>query len=177
MERKPRLFDWYSGAADGRARYAIGRRGPNPLVVVGLNPSRADPWHSDTTLSKVAGFARRMGHGGFVVFNLYPWRATCPDDLPAVADPRLLRRNTDCIARFLRGTPNPTVWAAWGDPIDKRPYLFSSLARIRLRLDRTGCRWIHLGSPTAKGHPRHPSRLAYASPARPFDVAAYLSAR
>ena len=177
MNRKPRLFDWYSAAPDDTARYAIGRRGADPLVVVGLNPSRADRWRSDTTISKVAGFARRLGHGGFVVVNLYPLRATDPDDLPPAADAGLLRRNADHIARALRGTEKPVVWAAWGDPIDKRPYLFECLARIHARLEKSGCRWLRLGSLTSKGHPRHPSRLAYASRPRPFDPAAYLAAR
>lgn len=52
-----------------------------------MNPSTADAEDDDPTIKKCVAFARRWGHGGIVVTNLFAWRATDPDVLSGVAQP------------------------------------------------------------------------------------------
>ena len=63
--------------------------------MIGLNPSTATRDKSDTTVAKVEAVARRNGHDGFVMLNLYPLRATKPSTLPQRANATQLRRNLD----------------------------------------------------------------------------------
>jgi hypothetical protein len=68
----------------GRYRYTLGRTWSDepPVLFVMLNPSTADADVDDNTISKCIGFAKRWGHGGITVVNLYAWRATNPKELP-----------------------------------------------------------------------------------------------
>ncbi|HIL11409.1 MAG TPA: DUF1643 domain-containing protein, partial [Candidatus Latescibacteria bacterium] len=101
--------------------------------------------------------------------------ATDPDDLPKKADPNLIRQNTDHILNLAQKIKKPEIWAAWGDPIDKRSYLAESLNHLHTALARLAPRWIQSGPTTVKGHPRHPSRLAYKNRFSAFDISAYLA--
>ena len=69
------------------------------------------------------------------------------------------------------------LWAAWGNGIELRAYLSKSLMAIAECVTAHDGRWLHYGSLTANGHPRHPSRTAYGLALNPFDVSGYLSAR
>lgn len=66
-------------------RYRLDRvwsKGPK-LVFVGLNPSTATESTDDPTIAKLIGFASRWGLGGFVMLNLFAFRSTNPEGLPA----------------------------------------------------------------------------------------------
>jgi hypothetical protein len=59
-----------------------------PLVAfVMLNPSTADEQQLDPTLRRCRGFANAWGYGGFIVSNLFAFRATDPRVMKAAADP------------------------------------------------------------------------------------------
>ena len=66
-------------------RYVLGRRGTNPLICIGINPSTADPTRLDPTLQSVDRIAKNNGFDGFMMMNVYPQRATVPNDLDQVA--------------------------------------------------------------------------------------------
>lgn len=51
------------------------------LVFIMLNPSTADGEKDDPTIRKCIGFAQRWGFGGFIVVNLYAYRATKPQSM------------------------------------------------------------------------------------------------
>ena len=95
-ETAPLLYDIYITAANNRLRYALGRSGSRPLLIIGLNPSTANQYTRDQTLTRVEHFSRRRANG-LIMCNLYPQRATDPDDLPKKADPNLIRQTTDHI--------------------------------------------------------------------------------
>jgi hypothetical protein len=57
------------------------------LVWVMLNPSTADANVNDPTILACIDFAKRNGYGGFIVVNLFGWRATNPAELQKVIDP------------------------------------------------------------------------------------------
>lgn len=160
---------------DNSARFLLGTVGANPLVCVGVNPSTAAPGDLDQTVRKVAGFASRNGFDSWVMLNLYPQRSTDPQGMHLAYDPELKVVNERHIADFIGRRPL-TLLAAWGDPIEIRPYLFEMLAGILAVTRATECRWVTLGNFTKAGHPRHPSRPGYATPLLPFDADAYLRA-
>ena len=55
-------------------------------LVVGLNPSTADADSDDATVRKLYGFFKLWGYGGYYLVNLFPFRATNPEDLRKVGD-------------------------------------------------------------------------------------------
>jgi len=57
------------------------------LMWIGLNPSTADETQLDPTLTRILGFTRREGYDGFIMTNLFGFRATLPKDMRAAPDP------------------------------------------------------------------------------------------
>ena len=155
-------------------RYALGINGKNPIYVMGVNPSTATNLKPDRTISKVMKHARILGHDGFVMINLYPQRATCPDDLDLNINKVIEKKNQKIIDGLMAEQKNPHIIAAWGLPILKRSYLMEALRRIEYSIRHHSPRWFHLGSLTKYGHPRHPSRTPYSSQLADFDLTSYV---
>ena len=59
-------------------RYVLGRVGKHPLVCIGINPSTAQPGALDPTLKSVERLAAANGFDSWIMFNVYPQRATDP---------------------------------------------------------------------------------------------------
>lgn len=83
------------------------------LVVIGLNPSTADEQKLDPTLRKVKGFGERWGMGGFVMLNLFAYRATLPADMKRAPDP-IGPRNDHWLTRVCSSRKRGPVLVAWG---------------------------------------------------------------
>jgi len=169
-------FNIYDG--DERVRFSLGQDGSRKLFVIGLNPSTADAEKSDQTINKVKGFVKRQSKfDSFIMLNLCPLRSTNPNALPKLEDEELIRlagRNGKAIKGIIEQENAPTIWAAWGNNIKKRPYLFGCLQTIvKIALNQKAD-WITCGKMTKLGHPRHPSRLGYEIEFRLFDVKEYL---
>lgn len=102
-------------SADGTYRYLLTRRwadGPAALFVM-LNPSTADAFTPDPTITRCTGFARRWGYGGMSVVNLYGLRSTSPAALATHPDP-VGPDNDEIIAAACREPQVHLVIAAWG---------------------------------------------------------------
>lgn len=169
----PPFYDIYLTARGDTIRYALGRTGYRPLLIIGLNPSTANQYTRDQTLTRVERFTQRRANS-LIMCNLYPLRATNPNDLPHKANAQLIQQNIDCIYALARDIDPLEIWAAWGTPIEKRPYLFNSLAQLHNHLTPLSPHWLQCGPPTQKGHPRHPSRLGYKHHFSIFDIDSYL---
>ena len=65
-------------------RYVLGRVGRHPLVCIGINPSTAQPGALDPTLKSVERLAAANGFDSWIMFNVYPQRATDPNDMDRV---------------------------------------------------------------------------------------------
>ena len=155
-------------------RFILGTRGENPLICIGINPSTAKPGDLDNTLKSVERIALRNGFDSFIMFNVYAQRATDPDTMERVCNLQLHRENMAAFRYVLSISKNPTVWAAWGTIIEKRPYLFECL-RDMLAIGREyDTSWVCAGKRSKKGHPHHPLYLRKDEPVRPFDVEDYL---
>lgn len=69
---------------DRKYRYSLWRiwDESKPLVMfIGLNPSKANEFEPDPTITRVIGFARSWGYGGVYMMNCFPFVSTNPDDL------------------------------------------------------------------------------------------------
>lgn len=121
------------------------------------------------------GFASRNGFDGFIMLNLYPKRTPYPDKLPKRLNHQLARENQKFIKDILVKYPKGSILAAWGSIIEVRPYFKHQLDQIKKLSDTFQHNWLQIGSPTKSGHPRHPSRAAYAQGLNDFDIAAYLN--
>ncbi len=158
-------------------RYILGTRGCHPLICIGINPSTAAPDNLDNTLKSVQRVAQANGYDSFIMFNVYPQRATNPDDMEAVCNDALHRENMKAFDYILSldQAGSPAVWAAWGTIIEKRGYLARCLEdMIQVGLRRNAV-WYTAGKRSRKGHPHHPLYLRKDAPLEPFDVAAYFS--
>ena len=167
-------IDIYRISATNTQRFALGKKGKRMLVGLGLNPSTADDQKPDMTISKVMGLASRNGFDGFVMVNLYPLRKTFPHELPKRKNNAHHLQNLQEIQQILADQSEISILAAWGNPITERPYLKKCLKDIYETLSDQRVNWLQVGSLTKAGHPRHPSRVAYALGLQTFDIQQYL---
>jgi len=168
------MYDLYECNQADTVRYILGKTGKKKLFIVGLNPSTANREKSDPTVAKTETNALKNGYDGFVMTNLYPLRSTDPKELPLTGKKSLIERNVHSITKLAKNEKDPVFWAAWGSDIKTRSYLKTGLELLSKEIEKINGKWIHFGDLTKKGHPRHPSRLAYAWKFSDFDVASYL---
>ena len=155
-------------------RYILGTRGARPLICLGVNPSTAAPDRLDPTLQSVQRIALHNGFDSFLMFNVYAQRATSPQDMEAERNPVLHRENMAAFDYLLGLSESPTVWAAWGNVIEVRPYLRDCLRDMLAIAAAHGAHWVRCGQISKKGHPHHPLYLRADSPLVPFDPSAGL---
>lgn len=159
-------------------RYILGTRGKNPLICIGVNPSTAEPGNLDNTLKSVQRIAAGNGYDSFIMFNVYPQRATRPDDMDRERNEQLHRENMRAFAYVLSQTGKghcPAVWAAWGAVIEKRAYLPDCVRDMVAVGRRFDAQWLCAGKRSVKGHPHHPLYLRKDEKTVPFDVEEYLN--
>lgn len=155
-------------------RYVLGRPGKKPLVCIGINPSTAQPGALDPTLKSVERLAKHNGFDSWIMFNVYPQRATDPNDMDQEPDLELHKENLRWLKAMLNET-EPTMWAAWGTLVEKRPYL-PGMMRDMVELTREKqVPWVHIGKISKKGHPHHPLYLRKDAVPEPFDMDDYLN--
>lgn len=155
-------------------RYILGTRGEKPLICIGINPSTAEPDHLDNTLKSVDRIAHYNGYDSFLMFNVYAQRATAPDTMERQLNPRLHAENLEAFRYLLSLSPEPAIWAAWGNIIEKRKYLPQCLRDFLEAGKERGARWYCAGAISKRGHPHHPLYLRKDEPLRPFDAENYL---
>ena len=155
-------------------RYILGTRGERPLICIGINPSTAAPDDLDNTLKSVQRIALGNGFDSFLMFNVYPQRATDPDAMERRCNPELHRQNMEAFRYALSISREPAVWAAWGTIIEKRDYLARCLADMIAIGQTYDARWYTAGAISRKGHPHHPLYLRKDAGLDPFDVRSYV---
>lgn len=143
-------------------RYALTRQWMPHLpwfVYVMLNPSTADAFLLDPTITRCRARALRLGAGGLVVLNAYGLRSTDPRGLRQHPDP--VGWHNDAVAiTYLSTLRIERVIVGWGsDPTLMR----MGRDRQMLTLLRAcGATPWRIGPPTGVGgQPRHPLYLGY----------------
>lgn len=162
---------------DNSARFLLGTVGENPLVCFGINPSTAEPNKLDNTLKAVERLSILNGYDSWVMLNIYPQRATNPDELHHDFDQHLHQTNLKTIKTLFSNSPRTTIWAAWGTLIERRPFLLDCLTEIINYTSNYDTNWIKIGSISKKGHPHHPLYLSSAHKPETFDIHKYVKDR
>ena len=156
-------------------RYILGTRGEKPLICIGINPSTAAPDALDPTLQSAQRIALANGYDSFLMFNVYAQRATHPDDMEQVCNTRLHEENRKAFRYLLSLSPQPAVWAAWGNIIMKRDYLMDCMRDFLADGKAAGAKWYTAGPLLKSGHPHHPLYLRKDTRLLDFDIEAYLN--
>ncbi len=165
--------NWIYHHNEPLTRYSLGIEGANPLISFGVNPSTAKPNDLDPTVASVARFAKRKGYDGWLMFNLYPQRATNPDEMHKRFQRKIHQKNVEVIAELTKGL-STDIWCAWGTLIEKRPYLSECLSDIYDVLSQSNCRYFRRGRISKAGHPHHPLYLKKTAPPEIFDLDKYV---
>lgn len=167
--------EWlYENDKDNTARFVLGTNGLNPLICFGINPSTAEPEKLDNTLRSVERISHNNDFDSWIMLNIYPQRATNPNGIHKVFDSLIHEMNLQAIKGVLSKFDRPTIWAAWGTLIEKRPFLMKCLEDIQELTLIHNCRWITFGNQSVKGHPHHPLYLSSTTTPKPFKIEDYV---
>lgn len=168
--------EWlYQHNAANTVRYVLGEKNINMVACIGVNPSTAEPNTLDNTLKSVKRIAQFNGFDGWVMYNLYPQRATDPNNLHRKIDDGLRTRNLKKIRQSIQDLGIETIWLAFGDLIESRAYLPKCLLELYYRLEPMQLNWKIITTPTKKGHPRHPLYKPTKSEFIDFDMDKYVN--
>lgn len=127
-----------------------------PLVLGMLNPSIADAYINDPTITRGVKRARRLGCGSLIVWNLGAGRATDPSDWLAMKDP-IGPDNNVHIRRILaeckvRNGIAVVGWGNFGERFNRDLTAISIANEIGIK--------FHCLGTTKSGQPRHPLYVA-----------------
>jgi hypothetical protein len=146
------------------------------VAFIGLNPSTADETKDDPTIRKCRHFAKAWGYGGFVMLNLFPFRATDPRELKKAKQPYgelYMPRggvywwsNTKRIVEHVRASG--LIVAAWGVDGAHRNKAWNLMNFLTQH--SMGPR-IHCLGTNNDGSPKHPLYLANETKPVPYGEA------
>ena len=178
MEKRKDIPKGWIYLGDDIERYILGQPGKRNMLVFGVNPSTATPGDNniDPTIRKVRKLTAEAGYDGWIMANLYPFRATKPKELPQKEDKRLLEKNLKVLKALPTAYHIDAVWAAWGNAIDTRFYLGDALYDIQEELE-DDIEWYYRGMLTKDGNPRHPLYMKSRENYERFSVSDYASQR
>lgn len=167
-------MEWiYRNSIDNKCRYVLGVSGDKPLICVGINPSTAEPGALDNTMKSVDRIAKSNGFDSWIMLNIYPQRATNPNDMDIEMNELICEENIRFIEEIL-SRKNATIWAAWGTLINKRKYLKNCLKQIGELSFQHDCNWVTFGKKAKDGHPHHPLYLRQDEKVQNFNIGNYL---
>ena len=135
-------------------RYTLHRiwePGRDLCMFIGLNPSTADETNNDPTITRCQNYAAGWGFGGFVMTNLFAYRATDPRDMKAYRNP-IGPENDLWLTRASRNVS--LIVAAWGNH-----GLYQNRSPNILQLFRARGLPVHCLGFTQAGQPKHPLYL------------------
>ena len=148
---------WACFSKNGKYRYSLGRRlsdSPSRLLFIMLNPSKANAYKPDNTITRCINFARDWGYGTMEVVNLFAYITPYRDCLAKVSKPVGGKRTNAEIRSAIESAD--IVVLAWGDDGAKPAYRRRARRMMKIVCDIT--QPYHLGL-TKKGEPRHPRIL------------------
>ena len=117
------------------------------IMFIGLNPSTATELKNDPTVNRMMNFAKSWNYGGFVVGNIFSFRATFPSDLKKSKDP--IGKETDKFL-FESALKANKVVACWGNHAE---FLQRGI-EVRKLIEKMECFGL-----TKHGEPKHPLYL------------------
>lgn len=165
------MFDIYKATEDNLSRYTIGKLGSNMLFVIGTIPSTSTSTTSDQSTTCVSNISSKHGYDGFVLVNLYPVRKL---NFQEPFDVEEKQNNINEIQEVLRNYPKcNTIWAAWGDNIDRNEEYRLMLKEIYSSIKAEAFNWVCFGGITSNGNPKSPIGNSYSNSFEKFDIKRY----
>lgn len=169
-------IEWlYLNNSTDTVRYVLGEKSDKMVACIGINPSTARPGDLDNTLKSVKRISEFNGFDGWVMYNVYPQRATDPDDLDLELDNELRLTNIGVLIKSIQHLNIDTIWLSYGDLIECREYLPFCLVSLIRGLSHLKIEWKIIGEPTQKGHPRHPLYKSTESRFVSFNIEDYMA--
>ena len=151
----------YYTTSNNEYRYALGEVQENAnrvLFCFGINPSKATPQKLDPTAKRIQRIAAEHGYDSWIILNICAQRATDPNDIFEKQNINLHTENLRIITElFSRYSLCSDILFAYGDLINKRPYLKKNLCEIIniIKTQNYGGNCYCLGK-TKSENPRHP---------------------
>ncbi len=168
--------EWlYQNNTTDTVRYVLGEKSENMVACIGVNPSTARPNELDNTLKSVKRISKFNGFDGWIMYNVYPQRATDPAHLHSEMDPELQQKNSEILRQSIQDLGIDTIWMAYGDLIESRTYLSYCLTSLYSHLKPLNLSCKIIAAPTKKGHPRHPLYKPTESLFVDFDMDKYVN--
>ena len=134
------------------------------LQWIGLNPSTADEQKLDPTLKRIRAFTLAAGYGGFIMTNVFAWRATKPADMKKQADP--IGPENDAWLMRVAERCEASV-ACWGGIANFPRLLRHRAASVRLMFSRADRPLLCLKI-SQDGSPWHPLYVDGDTPLKPY---------
>ncbi len=133
-------------------------------LLIGMNPSTADPHHNDPTLTRDIGFVKAWGLCAFCKTNVGDYRASFPHELTKITISPVSEQNFPTILQLARSPHCDRVVLGFG--VVPKPLKHKADELVFL-LRQDGHRLWSLGK-TLLGSPRHPLYLSAGTPLEQF---------
>jgi len=127
----------------------------------GINPSTADANIDDATVKKWIGFTERNGGRGFIVGNVFSYRATNVKELAKCHNPTGGMANASHILTIIKKAD--VLVPCWGNASKVPAHLRHNISDLMSLLIESG-KPIKIFGKTKSGDPRHPLMLSYNTP-------------
>lgn len=142
------------------------------MACFGVNPSTASPEQLDNTIRSIQRISFGRGFESWIMLNVYPQRATKPNDLDFILNNELHRKNITFINEIL--IKSTSVFEAWGNIIGIIAYLKCCIKEIFEISRRNDCKWFKFGENAKLYNPRHPLCLKKDIDIQEFDSEEYI---
>ena len=149
--------------------------GKKTVVFIGLNPSKANSFNNDSSLTRIINFSSRWNYKNIYVINLFGLISKSPSQLSKSKDP--VGQNNDLITlkalEFWNKNINSDLWLGWGDQgkLNRRDLvvlkLIQHLSNPESKENNHYRRVLCLGF-SQKGKPLHPLYMPNESFLKPF---------
>jgi hypothetical protein len=161
-------------------RYSLGIKGEKPLICIGINPSSASPNNYDNTMKKLVRIVKnnKKDYDSWIMLNIYPQRATDPNNLDEDLNETFHKRNLEIIKRY--ANDNSRILCSWGTLIidNERSYLKKCLIEIYNLLNKKqNINYYHIDKLTKDGHPRHILYANLNGGLNKFDMENYINTK
>ena len=168
-------MSWIYYTRNNEYRYALGDVQENAnrvLFCFGINPSKATPQELDPTAKRIQRIAEAHGYDSWIILNVCAQRATEPNDMLEEQNEILHKENLKIITDLLKQYALCSdILFAYGDLINKRPYLSKNLCEIIniIKKENYGGNCYCLGKTKSK-NARHPLYQKIDTPFVPFSL-------
>lgn len=146
----PGLYSDAFFSPDRVHRYALWRTWDEDLpkvLFIGLNPSTADEINNDPTIRRCIGYAKDWGYGGYIMGNIFAFRATDPKVMKAAKDPIGLKNDEWLLKLHAEAELTVGAWGNHGKFMERGKAVVNLISDLK-------CLKI-----TSQGFPSHPLYL------------------